>query len=222
MNKQLTLAITATITLATAAQAQQQQENPNRFKFSGSSYKLEQTPSPRSAYNNPLPSTVHAGAVPHGLSGIDPGFLAKPTIVYRAAPVAAPAAQTMTNASTSFGTPLNPNPITASIPPQYKASFGKPISPPMVASLPTPAIPNRPAPVNHHAAPTHLSRSSNLHGVIHPHVAAGNAARPAQGLPIIASYEHNQGYTVGPLLPHIGSGGSSSSAQVSGRLMSRH
>jgi hypothetical protein len=231
MNKHLTtlsLAITATAALASAASAQE--SRGMRFNYAPNIYRQEQPNAPKDL-NLAAPSNVHDGAVPHNVLGVDPTFLAKPAppapTPARYVPVA-PIAQKMTNASPRFGQPVTANPVPAPlaanpIPAAFRAAFGNPLTVnPVVASLPhQPATTAQHAPVKSNAAPSsnHFHHANNVSGkIFKPTLPAGKAAGPAQGLPPIASYG-NQGYTPGALMPHVGSGSASASADVSGRLM---
>ncbi len=71
------IALASVIGLGQAASAQEGSERGNRFNFPLSRYKEEANPLPAHPYQIPAPApNVHPGTVSHGMSGLDPSFLA--------------------------------------------------------------------------------------------------------------------------------------------------
>jgi hypothetical protein len=227
MNKQitaLTLTLSALTGLSQAASAQEgHPARGARFDYAPNVWKGEE-PNKQKEYSNwspaipaPNAATVRAGSVPRNMLGLPAD------IPIRIAPRVAPMAQTALTPSASFASAV-PVQIPTSIP-AFKPAFGKGLSAHPKAPLSNPpAATARTAPAKSNAAhpnrPLAIAHSVSAK-IFKPHLPVGHAAGPANGLPPVASYG-NQGYTPGTFLPSVGGNGSSSVAQVSGKITSLH
>jgi hypothetical protein len=207
-------AATCAISFNTAAHADEEQEarvKPGslRFDFGANTYALDHVQS-RHHYmsTSPGPGSVHSGAAPKNLLGLDPSFLAKPTPmpVAQAPVIAQPtvsAKPIIANNSPFSALFKNPAPSALTAPVANAGQFGKPTPAaiPKIASLPQ----------------THVDRG--VHGTVihasHPRAAVARGAAP------IANYG-NSFYSPGQVLPTVSSGsGSTTSADVSGSIIHR-
>ena len=205
-------AATCAIAFNTAARADDEEARVKpgslRFDFGSNKYALDHVES-RHHYmsTSPGPGSVHSGAAPKNLLGLDPGFLAKPAPL----PVAAPAPVAQQNVAArpilATNSPFNTlfkNPAALTAPTANAGQFGKPATaaPPIVASR----LPQ--------------TRSTNgVHGVIvhaaRPKAAVARAATP------IANYGNNW-FTPAQALPgYTNGGGSSVTTDLSGSVI-RH
>lgn len=222
MNIKTTTLILSTIALSAAVQPARAEGA--RFDFAPNTWAAESPNHPRTWTTMPK-APISQGHVPHNLLGFDPSMMRKPAPPPVVAPRIAPVVQPSVHSQVSFGNPV-PQLVPQSVPAAFKAAFGAPLE------VPPPATPKQPQPATAPIAPAaksiaaHPSRpvvaSNNLHGrMMRPHLAAGNAAGPAQSLPI-ASYGKNVGYMPGTYLPSVATGsGSSSTTSLNGRILSR-
>jgi hypothetical protein len=141
-------AATCAISFNTAAQAGEDEEarvKPGslRFDFGSNNYRLDHVES-RHHYmsTSPAPSSVHSGAAPKNLLGLDPGFLAKPApMPVVQAQIAQPtvsAKPILANNSPFNALFKNPAPSALTAPVANAGQFGRPaaMAPPTIASLP--------------------------------------------------------------------------------------
>jgi len=203
-----------------------------RFDFAPNTWSADKPNKPHSYYTSSAPF-VPAGAVPHNMLGMDPGFISKPApppVRQIVVPRIAPIAQTSTQATPSFTSAVPKSiPQSLPLPPAFQARFGNPISTPPVVAMQPKAPTGLTAPAKSDAAKPsskpaahHYSSGNSLHGHIVPHVQTGQSAT-ANRLPQVATYAPNVGYRSGQLLPSIGNnGGSGSSTSLSGKLIRHH
>ena len=178
-----------------------------RFDFGGNQYALDHV-APRHHYVSTFtPSSVHSGAAPKNLLGLDPSFVSKPAPLPKALPPA-PAPQ-----ATVAAKPILPS--------AFSSLFGHPTAP-LVAqgpgALPPVAagIPAAPAKALGHHPSVHVSTNGTAK-LIHAARPTGMSARP---VPSIASYAPNQGYQAGSVLPgYSNAGGMTASSAVSGSVI---
>jgi hypothetical protein len=206
-------AATCALTFNTAARADDEEARVKpgslRFDFGSNSYALDHV-APRHHYmsTSPAQGSVHSGAAPKNLLGLDPGFLAKPAPLPVAAP--APVAQQNVSAKPILATnsPFNTlfkNPAASALtaPVANAGQFGKPAAGaiPKIAS----------------AVPPRIDRG--VHGTViraaHPRAAVARTATP------IANYG-NSYYNPAQALPgYTNGGGSSVTTDLSGSVI-RH
>jgi hypothetical protein len=228
------LAALSTILIASAsfslqpASAQQRQERGARFPFAPNIWKLEEPRIPKENYGmsgHPMRSDLD-GKVPHGPSflGFDPQLLARP-VVRPIAPV------TRTQVAMRPGVAPTQN-VTS----PFKQSFGAPAAPPEMAqpnSLPNAAKPaalpqssnaNNKALSGKLVPGKGLSANRSVSGVLRGHKRpAGQSANPALALTKpVETYGKNFGFVPGIVLPIASNSGRTSSAEVSGRVLSHH
>jgi hypothetical protein len=187
-----------------------------RFEFAKNVWRNEQARMPK---DYDAPHLVKQGSVPSSsMLGLDPGMLNSrpqplPQVAARPAvpSVSAKAFVPNTNFNSNFGQPIAP--LNAGAPMQMAAL------PP--ASVPQMAAPNAArtaAPVHHsrgvshHPHSTSTAVSGKLKTPIHP---TGASATPA-------SYGNGFGYVPGEHLPAVSGSGTSSSANVHGRIIKSH
>jgi hypothetical protein len=192
-------AATCALSFNTAAQAGEDEEGrvhsgSMRFTFDNNTYPLDHVQS-RHHYmsTSPGPGSVHSGAAPKNLLGLDPGFLAKPAPLPVAPPPVAVAQPTVSAKpiianSSPFSALFNHPSPALSAPAANAGQFGHPAAAkPQIASLPPQTHP----------------RTAVAGRVLRPHPTA--AAARTGGTPI-ASY-NNQFYIPGAALPGYGAGG---------------
>jgi len=188
--------------------------DPQQIKPNGPSLPEDFTPAPA-----PLPHTVQDGSMPHSnLLGLDPRLTARPQIM---TPPPQIARTTVMPAITS----TKAVPVTK----PFQASFGKPISPPVMANLPKTATPlaipqqmAKPAIAKALPAKPSFGASKDLHGKLltaqHKRTVTPTRAI-ANALPKVDSYGKNVGYTPGAFLPMGSGSGNSAKADVYGRVL---
>jgi hypothetical protein len=162
--------------------------------------------------------------MPHSnILGLDPRLTARPQIM---TPPPVLAHNTVMPAMTS----TKAVPITK----PFQASFGKPVSPPVMANLPKIAAPlaipqqvAKPAIAKALPVKPSTGANKNVHGTLltkQPKrtVTPSRANAIALGTPKIDSYGKNVGYTPGAYLPTASGSGNSARADVYGRLLKTH
>jgi hypothetical protein len=193
-------AATCALSFHTAAQAGEEEEgrvHPGsmRFDFQSHTYALDHVES-RHHYmsTSPGPGSVHSGAAPKNLLGLDPGFLAKPAPLPVAPPPVAVAQPTVSAKpiianSSPFSSLFNHPAQALSAPAANAGQFGHPAAAakPQIASLPQ----------------THARTGVNGR-IIH---AARPTAAIARSATPIASYNNSQFYIPGAHLPGYNAGG---------------
>jgi hypothetical protein len=202
----LIIAVTGGVIFNSAARADEQdvRTTPSmRFDFGPNTYELDHT-SHRHHYigtSATPPPSVHSGAAPKNLLGLDPGFVSKPAPL----PVVRPVPQTTVAAK-----PILPTP--------FASIFGRPPVSPLVAQG-AGALPPASFGSTGHLPVAHSSKSTHAKVVSRPHHAppVGLAAQPS-----IATYGKDQGYQAGSVLPgYSNTGGMGADASVSGRIIGR-
>jgi hypothetical protein len=173
----------------------------------------------------PLPHSVQSGSMPHSnMLGLDdPRLKAQPQIMTPPPQIAHNTVMPAMTSTKAVHIPIVAKP--------FQASFGKPISPPEVATLPKTAaplaIPQVAKPAIAKALPAKpFSSSKDLHGKLltaqHKRTVVPSRANAlALGAPKVESYGKNVGYTPGAYLPMGSSGsGNRTAADVYGRVLS--
>lgn len=203
------------------ANAQEGGGNPGaRFHYAPNVYGSEKAHTPQQKYYNGPVAGVHSGSMPKGSFLIDPQLLAKPPAPV--APIVAPIAQT-----TVAATPRFTQVVPKFIPQSFNSAFGQPVSPPVVAQVPSLPQPLTPPPMQALKSPP--ANKPSVHATTNTHIAwnhqhkhspVGLSAGPMQVAKPIASYGPGAAYKSGTYVPpSSSSGGMSSSGEVSGRIL---
>jgi len=191
--------------------------DPQMIKPNGPSLPEDFTPAP-------LPHTVQDGVVPKGSSllGLTPGMMTRPQIM-------TPPPQLAHNTVMPAMTSTKAVPIPKLNKP-FQAYFGKPISPPEVATLPKAAVPLAIPQVAKPAIAKALPAKSfganrNVHGTLltkQPKRSVTPSRAIANALPKVDGYGKNVGYTPGAFLPMGSGSGMNTRTDVRGTVLKTH